>query len=51
MDGTPIGDPVRCTRECGHRLDLGSGSGYRELHENLRPGRKVRWPDSAAVKL
>lgn len=46
--GQAVGPVVRCTRDEGHPLENEPREGWRELHEWLRPGRRVRWPDSAA---
>lgn len=43
-EGIVIGDPIRCTLEVGHFLSF-----TEEMHQNLRPGHKVRWPDSAQM--
>jgi hypothetical protein len=45
----------RCTREAGHHVDVYDGKNYKpgegfDLHRNLLPGHKVKWPDSAAMK-
>jgi len=44
--GEPLGKPFRCTREEGHPLT--TGPGWQEMHQNMRPGRRIRWPQSAA---
>jgi len=38
---------VRCTREEGHTMDEQA----HDLHCWLRPGIKIKWPDSAALPL
>lgn len=41
--------PVRCTREEGHPIDGLAPDLRRELHEWMRKGQAVRWPNSACM--